>query len=74
MSDPSVISEKASWCMNNFDDLYDLLDASELGRAVLPNLTQVGIDKLYDLMQAAELVAMGESPDLKNHWSYGGSK
>ena len=49
MSDPSVISEKASWCMNNFDDLYDLLDASELGRAVLPNLTQVGIDKLYDL-------------------------
>jgi hypothetical protein len=67
MSDPSIVSEKATWCMNNFDDLIDVLDLKELGTVILPNLTPVGIDKLYDLMQEAD-------SELDPSWSYGGSK
>ena len=75
MSNPIAVSEKASWCMNNFDDLFDILDPVLLGKAVLPNLTPIGIDMLYDVMMEAEhegYIANAD-PD-KSHWSYGGSK
>jgi hypothetical protein len=75
MSNPTAVSEKASWCMNHFDDLFDVLDPVLLGKAILPNLTPIGIDMLYDVMMEAEhdgYIANAD-PD-KSHWSYGGSK
>ena len=75
MSNPTAVSEKARWCMNHFDDLFDVLDPVLLGKAILPNLTPIGIDMLYDVMMEAEhdgYIANAD-PD-KSHWSYGGSK
>lgn len=83
MSDPSDVSEKASWCMNHFDELFDLIDPVLLGQAILPNLTQIGIDKLYDvLMEADRESCTSKSPALpepfpsilKEHFNYGGTK
>ena len=76
MSEPSVVSEKASWCMNHFDDLFDLLDPVSLGKAILPNLTPIGIDKLYDVMIEAdeEGYMVAAKPPPEDHWSYGGTK
>ena len=76
MSDPTAVSEKASWCMNNFDDLFDLLDPIALGKAILPNLTPAGIDKLYDVMIEAdeEGYMVAGKPLPEDHWSYGGTK
>jgi hypothetical protein len=75
MSDPIAVSEKASWCMNHFDELFDLIDPVQLGQAILPNLTQIGIDKLYDVLIEADRESLyPTSPALKEHFSYGGTK